>query len=398
MILIILISLIFVGIFSAAETSFVAADKVALAVTGRTKIETSSVLFFLKQNDLFFATVVVATSLAITTFSSVSQIMLHENLGFGASVILPLTTVVGFLIGELIPKSLALESPETIARGILPFVRLFYLIAHPLISMTARFSNFFVGILFDSKERSGIFQRKDVYRFLGTTVTGGYLDKIESDIIRRLLTNAALPVKNFVVPRTQLVGLDIHSKVDKLRDLFEKTGKTKVLVYDSSVDNVIGVVHAKDVFNDARRIDELISDVLFVPESISLFEVLEEFKSERVYSAIVIDEFGGTLGLVTASDIMETFLGEVATWSTVENLKQLGPKQFLMQGDTALPDVEKLLRVNLPKGEYTTISGLLVSHSGRIPLKGERMNIGEIEFLILDSDGRKLNSVKVILK
>jgi CBS domain containing-hemolysin-like protein len=305
---------------------------------------------------------------------------------------------VGFLLGEMVPKSLALESPEVVSQFMLPFVRLFYLAMKPLVDFTANFSEFIVRVVFRSPERTAVFQRRDVYRFLGNTVASGYLDKIESDIIRRLLVNANLPVRNFLVPRTQLVSVDIHTRVDKLREVFEKSEKTKVIIYDSTIDNVVGVVHAKDIFKEVKTIDRLISAVLFVPESISVLDLLEEFKTERVYSAIVIDEFGGTAGLVTASDIMEVFLGDVAIGSTEEGMKRISGKQFLLKGSTLVSEVEKILNIKFPKGDFSTISGLIVSIAGRIPSPGERMYINEHEFQILESDGRKLETVKLILK
>lgn len=195
MVIVIILSLVFVSVFSAAETSFVASDKIALTINGRSKFETNSVFFFVEDNETFFATVVVASSLAVTTFSSVSEMFFREGLGINASVLLPLTTIVGFLVGELVPKSLALESPETVAHFMLPLVRIFYFAAQPLVKFTADFSRFIVRIAFRSQGRTGFFQRRDVYRFLGNTVSSGYLDKIESDIIRRLLVSANLPVK-----------------------------------------------------------------------------------------------------------------------------------------------------------------------------------------------------------
>ncbi|HUI28575.1 MAG TPA: hemolysin family protein [Candidatus Acidoferrales bacterium] len=398
MILTIIFSLVLVAIFSAAETSFVAADKVALTVNSGSGFEANSVFFFLKQNELFFATVVVASSLAITTFSSVSEIFFHEGLGVGASVLLPLTTLTGFIFGELIPKSLALESPETTAQLILPFVRAFYFIANPLVNFTADFSKFIVRVVLRSPERTAIFQKRDVYRFLGESVSSGYLDKIESDIIRRLLVNANLPVRNFCVPRTQLIAVDIRTEIDKLRELFEKTGKTKVIIYDSSIDNIVGVVHAKHIFKNVDTIEHLVSDVIFVPESISVLDVLEEFRAERVYSAIVIDEFGGTAGLVTSSDIMEIFLGDVAIWTTEEDIKQISSRQFLLHGNTSISEAEKILNLKFPKGDFTTISGLVVSHAGRIPMQGERIQMNDLEFQILKSDGRKLETVKLTMR
>lgn len=158
------------------------------------------------------------------------------------------------------------------------------------------------------------------------------------------------------------------------------------------------MVHAKDIFREVETVNELISEILYVPESISVLDLLEEFRSEKVYSAVVIDEFGGTVGLVTSSDIMEIFLGDVAIWSTEEDMEQISGKQFILYGNTIISEVEKVLNIRFPKGDFTTISGLIVTHAGRIPLPGERINIGECEFQILKSDGKRLETVRLAVK
>jgi CBS domain containing-hemolysin-like protein len=320
-------------------------------------------------------------------------------MGIEMSVVLPLTTFLGFFFGELIPKSIALESSESSAKYLLPIVKLFYLVAKPLVIFTANVSTRIAKLVFHSSAQSTIFERRDVYRFLGNTVSSGYLDKIESELIRKLLINANLPVKNFSVPRTQIVAVKLATGIDKLREIFEKTGKTKVLVFDSSLDNIVGVVHAKDIFIEVEKVDQLISDVLFVPENITIIDLLEEFRTERVYVAILIDEFGGTSGLVTSSDIMEVFLGDVVplVGQTEAKLKRINSRQYIIHGSTEVTELETSLRIKLSKGDFTTVAGLMISRVGKIPSEGEKIYIDGYEFQVLKSDGRKLESLKLTL-
>ncbi len=393
-----IISLFFIAIFSAAETSFVAANKVSLVVLP-SRSQFKSAFFFLKDNKSFFATIVVGSNLFIAIFSSVADILFHERMGIEMSVVLPLTTFIGFFFGELIPKSIALESSESSAKYLLPIVKLFYLVAKPLVIFTANVSTRIAKSVFHSSAQSTIFERRDVYRFLGNTVSSGYLDKIESELIRKLLINANLPVKNFSVPRTQIVAVELATGIDKLRETFEKTGKTKVLVFDSSLDNIVGVVHAKDIFMEVEKVDQLISDVLFVPENITIIDLLEEFRTEKVYVAILIDEFGGTSGLVTSSDIMEVFLGDVVPLAgqTEAKLKRINSRQYIIHGSTEVTELETSLRIKLSKGDFTTVAGLMISRAGKIPSEGEKIYIDGYEFQVLKSDGRKLESLKLTL-
>ncbi len=397
---ILVISLASMALFAAAETSFVSADKVALIVDLPSGIKSKSILYFLQNNEVFFATVVVASNLFVTVFSSVAEMLFHGTMRIALPVVITFTTAFGFILGELVPKSVAVENPESTARLLLPFVKAFAMITRPLVRITASGSAFIARTLFQSpsSSRALMFQRRDVYRFLGSTVSSGYLDKIESDMIRRLLKNASVPVRNIAIPRTGIVATRIGMRIGKLRGIFEKTGKTKVIVYDSTIDNVVGVVYAKDIFRDVERVDELVSDVLFVPENISVIDLLDEFRTERVYVAILIDEFGGTSGLVTSSDVMELFLGDVAIWASEEKIKIVGNRQYILQGNAEISEVESALGTRLPKGDFTTVAGLVVSSLGRIPSRGEVFKVGKLEFQILRSDGRKIDTLKVAMR
>ena len=398
-VIILVLSLFLMALFAAAETAFVSADKVALAIDLPSGIESRSVFYFLRNNEEFFATVVVASNLFVTAFSSVAEVFFHTSLKIQLPIVIGATTVVGFLFGELIPKSVAIENPEPVAKFLLPFVKGFALLTKPIVTLTAAGSNFLARVVFKSpSSNSFMFQRRDVYRFLGSTVTGGYLDKIESDLIRRLLENASVPVKNIAVPRTEIVSVKSGTRIEKLREAFEKTGKSKVIVYDSTIDNVVGVVYAKDIFKDVHLADELVNDVLFVPEQISVVDLLDEFRNERVYVAILIDEFGGTSGLVTSSDVMELFLGEVAVWDSEVRVKAVAPKQFVLQGNAEIHEVEEATGATIPEGEYSTVAGLIISQIGRIPSRGEVFKIGNLEFQVVRADGRKINTLKLILK
>lgn len=398
-IVILALSLIFMALFAAAETSFVSADKIALVIDLPSGFKSRSILYFLQNNEVFFATVVVASNLFVTVFSSIAEIFFHGTLLLSLPVVIICTTVSGFLFGELIPKSIAIDNAEPAARILLPFVRAFSVVARPVVKITAAGSAFIARTVFRSSPSGSLmFQRRDVYRFLGSTVGSGYLDQIESDLIRRFLANAEVPVRSIAVPRTDIVAAPVGTRIEKVREIFEKSRKTKVIVYDSTIDNVVGVVYAKDIFREVDRVDELLSDVLFVPESISVVDLLEEFRTERVYLAILIDEFGGTSGLVTSSDVMELFLGDVAIWANEGRIKSLGKNQYLLQGNAELSEVEEATGVKMPEGDFSTIAGFIMSHLGRIPLRDEVFKIGGLEFRVVRSDGRKIDALKVTVK
>lgn len=398
-IVILILSLLLMALFAAAETAFVSSDKIALVIDLPSGVKSKSVFYFLQNNEVFFATVVVASNLFVTIFSSVAEVFFHGTLLISLPIVIVVTTVFGFLFGELVPKSAAIESPEPAARVLLPFVRGFAVMAKPMVKLTAGGSALIARMIFrPTSSRSLMFERRDVYRFLGSTVSGGYLDKIESDLIRRLLESAGVPVRSIAVPRTEIVATSVGTRIEKVREIFEKTAKSKVIIYDSTIDDVVGVVYAKDIFKEVALVDELVSDVLFVPENISVVDLLDEFRTERVYVAILIDEFGGTSGLVTSSDVMELFLGEVAVWDSEERIKPLGAKQFMLQGNAEVDEIEEAAGIELPRGDFSTVAGFITASLGRIPSRGEIFKFGALEFQVMRSDGRKIGALKMTLK
>ncbi len=173
-VILLVVTLALMAVFAAAETSFVSADKVALVVDLPPGIQSRSILYFLQNNEVFFATVVVASNLFVTLFSSVAEIFFHDSLGIYLPLVIILTTVLGFLAGEMVPKSAAVESPESTARILLPFVRAFSVVTKPFVNVTATVSSFIARVAFHSLSSGSLmFQRRDVYRFLGSTVSSG---------------------------------------------------------------------------------------------------------------------------------------------------------------------------------------------------------------------------------
>ncbi|MGC8653045.1 MAG: transporter associated domain-containing protein, partial [Candidatus Kryptoniota bacterium] len=235
-------------------------------------------------------------------------------------------------------------------------------------------------------------------RLLSGTVSSGTLDRVESELVKRLLENSQTSVKTIMVPRTSLVGMDIESDMDLLMKTFEKCGKSKILIYENNIDNVVGVVHINDVFSGADSLRDLIRDVLFIPETISITDLMQQFKRYGIYVSVVVDEFGGTAGLVTSSDVMQSFIGEAAVPEEERKVKEISSGTYLLQGSTDITEVENTLGVELPKGDYLTIGGLLESQLGRVPVDGEKVKIGPVDFVVLKADRRKVLTVKVSLK
>lgn len=391
-------SLLMIAFFSATETAFVASDKIALIVGSNRKRQGISVEFFIQNQELFFATIVIGSNLWVTIFSNLTELLLGRQFGIDATMIAVISTGIGVILGDIIPKSVALDYPERAATFLLPIVRIFYRLSRPIVTVTERIASAISVEVFGYDRSAATFQKKDIYRLLSGTISSGTLDRIESEIVKRLLENSQTSVKTIMVPRTSLVALDIRSDIDLLKTTFERCGKSKILIYENTIDNIVGVVHINDIFSESDSVKDLVRDILFVPETISITDLMQQFRRYGLYVSVVVDEFGGTAGLVTSSDVMQSFIGDVAVPELERRIKEISPGVYLIPGSADITEVENSLGIELPKGDYLTVGGLLESQLGRVPVDGEKVKIGLADFVVLKADHRRIVTVKVNLK
>lgn len=391
-------SLLMIAFFSASETSFVASDRIALIVRSNKKKQGTSVDFFIRNQEVFFATIVIGSNLWVTIFSNLVELSLGRQFGISTTFIAVVSTGIGVIFGDIIPKSIALDYPERSAAVLLPLVKIFYELSRPVVIITERIASAISEQLFGYDRNVAAFEKKDVYRLLSGTVSSGTLDGIESELVKRMLENSQTSVRTIMVPRTSLIALDIESDFELLKTTFEKSGKSKILIYENTIDNIVGVVHINDIFSGSGSLRELVRDVLFVPETISITDLMQQFKQYGLYVGVVVDEFGGTAGLVTSSDVMQSFIGDVVEIEEERKVRKISPGVYLIPGSADIAEVENSLGVELPRGDYLTIGGLLESQLGRVPVDGEKVRIGLIDFVVLKADRRKIYKVRVDMK
>ena len=226
----------------------------------------------------------------------------------------------------------------------------------------------------------------------------GMVNKKESDIIGKVLNLGNQRVYEAMRPRTEIVGAEINSTIDEVFALFIDSGYSKLPVYDESLDNIKGIIYANDLFKSPEDVKSILREAIFVPETKKSLEMLNEFLNKQITIAIVIDEFGGTAGLVTIEDIFEEMFGEIKDeYDVEENIcRKISENTYLISGKVEVDFINEKYDLNIPSGNYETIAGYITSEIGRIPVEGEVVSIDGYSISIVRANNIRIDVVRLI--
>jgi CBS domain containing-hemolysin-like protein len=349
----------------------------------------------------------VATNVVIRGFMAVG---INLSSGFiTASHILAFTfiTVLHIVFGELAPKSIAIQkSVRTVLAVSLP-LRFFFVFFKPLIWLLNGFANFILKLLGINTLEGGEAHHssEELQYLLEQGKESGALDSNEHELIQNVFDFNERVVKNIMVPRTKISGIDINSTKQELLDLIITEGYSRMPVYDDVIDKIIGIVHAKDILPLLARNEEIVlKDIIrkpyFIPETKKINDLMAELQQKRIQIAIVLDEFGGTAGMVTLEDIVEELVGEIQDEYDEEKpiVEKVNDREFIVNALAPIYDVNEHLPHDLPEdGDFDTVSGWLGDIFGKIPDVGEQKESNGYNITVLRKSDQNIESVKLEL-
>lgn len=309
------------------------------------------------------------------------------------------------VLGELVPKSLALRATERYALLVgQPLLRLAQ-IARPAIWLLTRSSNAVLRVFGD---RTSFVESRispdEVKSMLDEARERGGLDSRASDIASRALELGDLTAADVMVPRNRLVALPTSASLDDLKRTVAESGYSRILLYEGTPENIVGYVSVRDAFTkgDAHKLAPLVRPVLFIPDTMRAVDVLEELRQRRRHLAVVVDEHGGTAGLVTQVDLVEELVGEMLSEQARPHLEELrldDEGRAVVAGATAVREVNRALGLHLPEDDgWTTMAGMCLGLVGRIPERGEVIDVGHgVTVEVMDASPRGVRTVRVAL-
>ncbi|MHB8581075.1 MAG: hemolysin family protein [Ignavibacteriaceae bacterium] len=400
-ILILLILLILSAFFSSSEIAYVVSNKLKLEVRARGKnLSAKSALYYIKNPQTFFSTILIGNSIVNIAFASIRALILTTIFKLGDFSVLIISTLVLLIFGELIPKYFARElADRIILKSALP-LRVFSILLSPLTKVTSSISSRLTqSEKFKEENINLLFDKEDIESLVKESHEAGAVNKKESDIINKVLSLGDQKVYEAMRPRTEIVGVEIDQSVDEALAIFIESGYSKLPVYEENLDNIKGVIFAYDIFKLPQNIKDITREILFVPDTKKSIDMLNEFLSKHVSIAAVVDEFGGTAGIVTMEDIIEELFGEIKDEYDVEEdiCKKISENNYLISGKVEIDFINEKFQFNIPFGDYETIAGYITARIGRIPLQGENVKIDNFNITIIRSSQIKIDLVKVLL-
>lgn len=396
-ILILVILILLNAFFASAEIAFISLNEAKIekqAKEGNKKAK--NIQSMLKDPSKFLATIQIGITLAgflssafaSDSFASIlapalNNIFPNISLAVWTKIsIIIITLILSYftlIFGELVPKRLAMKHYEKISFATIGIIRTISFITLPFVKFLTLSTNVVSKLFGVSGDDEETVTEEEIRMMVDVGEEKGTIDKEEKEMINNVFEFDDKTVSEIMIPRTEIFAVDINSSIsDVIEELSEDYRYSKIPVYDNSIDEIKGIVYIKDILisqkNKNTKIKGLVKKAYFVSEAKPVNELFDELRKNKKQIAIVVDEYGGTAGLVTIEDILEEIVGEIYDEydEVIEKYTKLDENTFVFDGSIALYEVEKLLNIKIPEGDYETLSGYLIEVLGRIPAENEK--------------------------
>lgn len=415
---IILICLLLSAFFSGMEIAFVSSNKVYLGIEKMQDGFVAKILTKITQNpSKFIASMLVGNNIALviygfTTGDLIIKLLYPEyindaHLPFQVLMIQTLiSTAIILVTAEFLPKVFFQIYANTFIKIFAVPAYFFYQLLYYISSFVIWISDFFLRKLFKTEgdEAQLFFSKVELGNFISEQMNSvedhNSVDS-EIQIFQNALEFSGVKARDIMIPRTEISAVEIHDSVKELKSLFIETGFSKILVYQSSLDDIIGYVHSFELFRKPRTIKSVMIPVEFVPETMFIKDVMNLLTKKRKSVAIVLDEYGGTSGMITIEDIVEELFGEIQDeHDSDETLieEQLSDKEFRFSTRLDVEYINEVYKLNIPEDDsYSTLGGFIVDHVKEIPQKGEVIEMDNFQFIVEEASNKKIELVKMII-
>jgi putative hemolysin len=404
----IVIFLLLSAFFSGAEIAFISASKLKIEVQRSEGSRIGKILSnFFDNSRSLLGTLLVGNNIALviltyllTKLFSPFLMTISDQYLFLLLGNTLLITVIVLIFGEFLPKTFFGLFADRILKYIaFPLLIMKYLLAFPVWVMSG-LSTLILKYVFksDIKETERIFTKIDLENFVKGK-TNHHDEEINTELFENALHLNKLKVKDCMVPRKEIISIDLNEPISELIEQFKNNGVSRIIIVDEDIDNVLGYVHHQQLLKSHRSLKGLIMPVSFVPEVMNIYELLNRFIKERKNIACVVDEYGGTAGLITLEDILEELFGDIEDEHDREEYteEKISESEYLFSGRLEVSYLnEKYPGLDLPEGEYSTLSGYIVMTTESLAAEGEEIILGNFRFIVESVSETKIETVRVI--
>lgn len=390
--------------FSATETAFSSLNRIRLKNMAEKGNRRAAMVMKMSENyDVLLSTILIGNNIVNIASASLATVLFVRFLGdeAGASISTIVTTVVVLIFGEVSPKSIAKESPEAFAMFSAPLLRVFTVVLTP-------FNFFFIqwkkllSMVFKTSEDKGITE-EELLTIVEEARQDGGIDEQESSLIRSAIEFTELEAGDIFTPRIDVEAVSVDADQEEIARVFADTGYSRLPVYEGNIDHVVGIVYQKDFHNRVYRTGEPLGDIIkpamFIARNKKIGALLKELQQNKMHIAVILDEFGGTVGIVTMEDILEELVGEI--WDehdeVLPEIRQISETEYLVEGSASIDKLfDKLHKKQ--EFEFVTVSGWVMELAGRIPVQGEGLSYENLEITVERMEEKRVKQIRIIVR
>ncbi|MBR9859261.1 HlyC/CorC family transporter [bacterium] len=411
---IVILMLIFSAFFSGLEIAFISANRLRIELKSNQGKHWAQICSdYFKSPSKFISTILVGNNVALVIYGVTMELIFADpvdgvfsmitNPGLRIILATIVSTMIVLVTAEFLPKALFRINPAGMLKVLIYPFQLFYFLLWPLVQFVMWLSKYVLSGLFNAEftEKSPVFTKVDLDHFISQSAQHYEKDDendVDTDILKNALDFGNVRVRDCLIPRTDIVAIDINETIQDLEKLFIESRHSKILVYEDNIDHIIGYVHHLDLHKGPKNIRAALLSILITNESKSANEMLNEFSTTQKSIALVVDEYGGTAGIITVEDIMEEIFGEIEdehddNSDQMEIVVDEGVYVFSAKQEVDL--INEKYELNIPEGEYETLGGYVVANLEDIPKEGETYVIGQYEIKILEASEQRIERIRL---
>jgi putative hemolysin len=405
-------TLLFIAFFSGLEIAFISASRLSVELKKKQGLSSGSILSkFMEEPSRFLGACLIGVNVFLVIygllFSQLMRTSLWNPLNLQNEYVkllfdTILSSLVVLVIGQFLPKAIFRARNDSLLSFFAPIAKLFYRIFNPISSLFVNLSEAILKYLFNVrvKDKGEPFSKIDLEHFYQQTrEQDPESQELNTDLFENALSLPTIKVRQCLVPRTEIEAVDIKMSVEVALNHFIETKLSKLVVYEGNIDNIQGYIHQLDFFKKPEDLRSILLPIPVVPETMSATDLMNKFTKERKSIAWVVDEFGGTAGIITMEDILEEIFGEIRDEYDTEEFveKQIAENEFIFSGRLELDYLNEKYELEFPESEYETLSGYIINQHETIPHAKERIIIDKYEFDIITVSDTRIEMVKLKL-
>ncbi|KAA3661198.1 MAG: HlyC/CorC family transporter [Calditrichaeota bacterium] len=383
--------------YSGSESAYYSANRLKLSIFKREKRRGAKLaLGYAKSPSRFLSTILVGNNIANVLFGSYVAVVLNDV--YSEATVVFISTSFILVFAEILPKSISRVRAEKVSMQNSFAIRLSEILFYPIIRILNAVSRLLSRFLIQESNKHGAdLSKRDIAFLFQESRYKGLIHKQDEKFIQRVMQLNEVKARQVMVHRTDIQAIPIDMTPEKVRRTFIRRQFTRIPVYKDTLDHIEGLIYLLDVLQQPADLRKIIHEVHYIPESKRVLDVLQELRKKRASMAIVIDEYGGTAGLLTMEDIFEEIFGNIEDEhdEPADFIEKISDKEYRVRGRVEISELNEYLNFRLPLGEYETIAGLVISRLGKVPTVGDYLDLAECRIIVTRATRKSVSMVRI---